>query len=413
MSDPNDNAPNSMLNTDPWDMEFDSGEAGEAEEAPAAPVNNEPADKEEAAPDGNGANEGNNEGNEPAPQQEATEGEKDAATKKILAKYGDEIYEFPNEALVTVKVRGKDVEMTVQDALNRASGDYDIQSKYNEFNQIRQKYDSKLRSWEKESGEWQGFTSDILSKINSKDPNRVIEAFDQIIDRMGGDPIMFKNEFVRSLLPLVQKYQSMTDSERALYDRDLEIEKERRIRERETAKLQRQIAAREEQDFNRSVEAAAVEGMQKYGVSEDEFVTAYERAKALKESGQWSKGPDGKPADITPNDVIFIAVEDRVRSQFKDGISKISAAVASDKASYEKYESLLLDRVLFDMTRGTLNSAGYYTEWLKKEIGVTAQAAVKEKVKHSRSNANKPLGKTKPRLRDNEVFDKNLKIQWD
>lgn len=409
MSDPNENAPNAMLNSDPWDMDFGSDEAAETPEAPASnePEGKEPApspDTGEQDPQG-GQGEQNNEA--------ASEGEKDAATKKILAKFGEEIYEFPNEAVVTVKVRGKDVEMTVQDALNRASGDYDIQNKYNEFNQVRQKYDSKLKSWEKESGEWQGFTSEILGKINSKDPNRVIEAFDQIIDRMGGDPIMFKNEFVRSLLPLVQKYQGMTDSERALYDRDLEIEKERKIRERETAKLQGQIKAREEQDFNRSVEAAAVEGMQKYGVSEDEFVTAYERAKSLKESGQWSKGADGKPADITPNDVIFIAVEDRVRSQFKDGISSISAAVASDKASYEKYENLLLDRVLFDMTRGTLNSAGYYTEWLKKEIGVSTVAAVKEKVKHSRSNANKPLGKNKPRLRDNEVFDKNLKIQWD
>lgn len=407
MSDPTNPIPSAGpgLNSDPWDQDYNESPTS-ADGQESADDEQELAEVPEADGDDAGERSEGEDGEEEGPaEEEPSEEQKESASKKIMARLGDKVFEMPADAMVTVKVRGQDVQMTAQEAINRASGDYDIQNKYNELNTEKQRFGSKIKSWEKESAEWNSFSKDVVGKITSKDPNRVIEGFDQIVERMGGDPIMFKSEFVKSLLPLVQKYQNMTESERALYDRDLQIEAERKIRERETAKLQRQIAEREEQDFNRSVEAEAVEGMQKYGVSEDEFVAAYERAKSLKEAGH-IKG------DISPKDVIFIAVEDRVRDQFKSGIASISESIASDKASYEKYENALLDRVLFDMTRGSLNTVGYYKEWLRKEIAGDVKVAVNEKTKHSRSFAKKP-GPKKREYRDTEVFDKNLKINWD
>lgn len=311
----------------------------------------------------------------------ASQIESDKIAKKILkAKLNGTEIDLDPEVEIPVTVRGKQEFLKLQDAINRSSGDIDIERKYNDFNKTKQKYDNEIKRFKEAEESWNEFSKAMLSKVKSEKPEDKLDAFNNLVERMGADPIMFTNELVKALMPMVERYSAMSPEERALYDANLKLQA---ADAREQKRLQREAEAKEQsahQAYLKNVEAEVVDGLERFAVSQDEFAACYARAKQIKEEG-FIKG------EILPAHVFGIAVEDRARSMFQSKIAEIAPGL--DDAKKSAFEEYVVDMVLQD----PFHPPEFFEGIVREALGVAVAQPLSEKV----GNAPQKTPKSKER----------------
>ena len=220
--------------------------------------------------------------------------------KKIKAKYNDAEYELEEDALVPVKINGKEEMVAIKDILGNYSGKVAWDKKFSEVDQIRKTNTAKeLKLKEIENM--------IKGVYEEQDPNMKMFKMSQLA---GLDPVEFRNKFFNENISLLEKWYTMTEDERKADA----LAYEASVHKHRADTLEKGI--KEKQDFE-SLQTSVDQLRERHGITEREFVESYDHLEQLARNGQIN------PKDLTAEKVIKTVQESRIFNKAYETIQKL------------------------------------------------------------------------------------------
>lgn len=227
----------------------------------------------------------------------------EAPVKTFKVKSGDDELELRADAKIPVKVAGEEKEVTLDDLRRDFSGRVDWSRKYSELDKERKQFVSDKT-----------FMTSKLKEALDLSKQDGLSALLKFAELTGYDPIKYRQEFMASMIPAVEKYAQLEEHEKRALDREFELNfKQQALDAREAQDRQ----ARELEQFTTQV----TQTLKGVGLTEDEFFNAYASLARMSESGQLKRAPD---LDFT----LQIAIADKT-------FDLVEAAVEEAKAELE------------------------------------------------------------------------------
>ena len=225
--------------------------------------------------------------------------------KKLKAKYADRAYEFEEDATVSVKIDGKEVEVPIKEIISNYSGKVAWDKRFSELDRER-----KIYKQMKDASE-----AKIKSIFEEPDPEI---RFYKMAELSGVDPIQVRRKFLEDNIQLLEKWYNMTEDER----RADELEYENKL-----LKLKTEAMAKE-QAFKSQKEALAKrvqELMVSHKIDKAEFVSRYDEIETLVEQGKLEEDK------LTPEFVAETIVKDRLWSAVEESVNKLQIETTPEK----------------------------------------------------------------------------------
>lgn len=241
-------------------------------------------------------------GKKPEPKKEAKEEidkpeEQVKPRKTYKAKYNENEYDLDEDAVVTVKVNGQDVEVPIKELTSNYSGKTAWDKKFTELDKTRKStlaQEAKLKQ-----------TSEMIKAIyEEKDPNIKMYKMAQIA---GVDPIDFRNKFFNENINLLEKYYAMSEDERKADALAFEAQ----VHKHRADTLEQ--SQKEQQEYL-SLQQKTDQLRASHQISEKEFVETHD---AILEKLQLEYAKTGK-ADkslLTPENIVDAILANRMYSQ--------------------------------------------------------------------------------------------------
>jgi len=217
--------------------------------------------------------------------------------KKLKAKFNDEELEVPADALLTAKIKGEEVPVSVQDLINNFSGKTQWDRKFSDLNNQRMEFKSKQDAF-----------NQFVEKANSENP---VEAINLALDMANIDSHNFYKKLKEYIIPDAEEYFNMSDEERKIVD----IERENEfLRQKNESYLTNQRQQAETQKLATEINQLR----ETHGLNEQDIKYAYD---ALVGNG----------ADkISPQMIAEFAVSYRDGVRVENLLSSISPDLAQD-----------------------------------------------------------------------------------
>lgn len=198
----------------------------------------------------------------------------DAPVKLLKLKSGDKTLDVSADTLVPVKIDGKTVEVSLQEAINRYSQQSHVDKLY-------KSYKAEKDSFEKEKTA----ISEALNKsydylVNQKDLRGFLE---YLGEAMGVDSETLYNDAVGNLSKQIEEFSSLSPEERKL--KELEAENAR-YRQKADAEKQQKLQAKSKAELESHVSKV----MEDYGMDQAALVKSWDDLTSL----------GHKPEEITP-----------------------------------------------------------------------------------------------------------------
>lgn len=302
---------------------------------------------------------------EAAPKEESNSDEEDVSSdtqedevsaeaelKLIKAMRGEDGYDIPEDAMFTQKVNGVEEQVSIKDLLSDYSGKTDWTRKYSELGAERQEL-------KKSQFEFDTRVNTFVEKAKESK----IDALAYLAETAGADPAEFIREFKQGLIPDLEEYMGMSQTERELYDRNQELDIIKKSKETQaTIETTRQEQAR----LQEQVETQ----LQELGIEQQDYAAAYDR---LVESNTL-------PSDqIGPEAVAqWIGLENRVKL-VDSTLMEIDSNLADDVA--------LIEDLVRTSLQGGLDEQATM-EVIKEMYGQTSKEAQSASNKVRQSGAN-------------------------
>jgi hypothetical protein len=233
--------------------------------------------------------------------------------KKVYVKLGDQTFALDSNATIPHKVDGKTVDVPVQELLNNYSGKVAYDQKFNEINVKNIDLQKKAKAVEEREQKILGQVKEVMDIINNPEANP-FEALYKLVDMQNGDRYDFWERSFKTQLEELSNILGKEPLERHAYFLEKKNEylsqqtEKRRSEEQQTLKLNRY---REQADALRK----------SYGVSETQYVDAYEEIKS------WGY----EPKDISEEQIVeWAAIKphkaklDPMLENYRDQISEES-----------------------------------------------------------------------------------------
>lgn len=239
--------------------------------------------------------------------------------KTIKAKYADSELDIDEEALVPVKINGKEELVQVKDLLGNYSGKVAWDKKFSEIDQTRKSVSAKemkLREIE----------DMIKSTYEEQDPNIKMYRMAQIA---GVDPVQFREKFFNDNISLLEKWYSMSEDERKADA----LAYESQVHKHRADTLERGI--KEKQDYE-SLQSKVAELRERHQVSEREFVEAYDRIEQQAKLGRID------PKLVTPEYIMNSIEVDRLWNVASEKLGELNLGW-DEKIQIEKLQKLVMN----------------------------------------------------------------------
>lgn len=228
--------------------------------------------------------------------------------KLLKAMMGENEYDLPEDAMFTQKVNGVEEQVSIKDLLTDYSGKTDWNRKYSELGEERQ-------SLKKE----QATFNDRINTFVEKAKESKIDALAYLAETSGADPVAFIKEFKQGIIPELEEYMNMSETEKELYNHKQELEI---LKKSQDTKVEMERRAQERTELETSIQSQ----IEDLGIEQTEYVAAYDR---LIEAGIMEQ------SDVTPEAVSdWVRLEQRV-AYVDDALANISPELADDVALIE------------------------------------------------------------------------------
>ena len=230
---------------------------------------------------------------EPVGKKASTEEESDAPTmaqarKMIKAKFQDSEIDLDEEALVPVKINGKEEMVQVKDLMTNYSGKTAWDKKFSELDQTRKQTQGQQQKV-------QEITNMIQQVYEEQDPELRIM---KIAKLAGIDEMQFRQKFYQDNVQWLEKYYTMSDDERRAED----LAYEAKVHKHRADTLEKSI--RDQEDY-KSLNGKVENLRASHNVTEREFVEKYDQLETLVKLGRISS------QQVTPETIVQAITNDR------------------------------------------------------------------------------------------------------
>lgn len=269
----------------------EAGKAGKIEkpEAPSKPVKKagevEPTEKaEKADDDSEDESVVGEDGKKPKVEKQAAP--KVEGQKLVKIKNGEEETELPSTAKIPVKVNGKDEEVTLEDLRSNYTGKKVWSAEFGKLGKDKAAFTQERQVVIQQLGK--------AFDIGKTDP---IGGLMKFAEMSGMDPGKWRQEFLASLNPVLEKRFEMSDAERRAEDAEAEAAY---YRNQTQSRVQEETALAAEKRFETETRAKA----QSSGIDDATFEQTYRELEALTQRGEYKP----EAGYVTPDDVITMAL---------------------------------------------------------------------------------------------------------
>lgn len=324
-------------------------------------------DEEEVASD-----EQRDEGEAEASEGEAQEPASDV--EKIAVNFGGKEYEVPKDAEVSIQVNGKKEKITIQEALNRASGALHIERETSSLGRKKAELE-KIETAHREKV--QKIEADLTALRELEDPYEICE---YVAALQGKDSAKIFEEMVRKTADFLERRSRMTPEQ-------IEIERENRrlklwVKQRETQEKQQQ-----ERQTQAQKQEALKQELESYGFSNEDFVNAIEEIREKLSAGEELDLGLDKDEPITKDTIIDYLLRNDLNNRLETAVSSVNSQAKSDPKIMEK---------LFDAVVQAESLRGKFTEADLKKFVTAALAQEKKATSESLSRKAQLRPKSQP-----------------
>lgn len=230
----------------------------------------------------------------------------EAQAKKIKAKRGDQEIDLQDDDLIPVKINGKEELLSLKELREDRAGKVQWDKKFSELSKERNQFMGKLKDAEDR----------IKAIFETKDPT---EKFFKMAELAGKSPIEARRAFLDENIPLLEKWYSMSEDERARDE--IEFENKYLKHQQETQKRQSELKQVQE------TLSAKIESLRAaHKIEREQFSERYELLKGLRDQGTLVD-ESGKPVSITPEFVAETIVKDNMMDFAEKALAEESIAL--------------------------------------------------------------------------------------
>lgn len=186
-----------------------------------------------------------------AESQEETEKPKN---KKIKFKAGENKYDLPPTATVKIPVDGEEVEMSLQDVINKASGNVAVEKRFTELDKERKAYIEDKEATERE-------LTEILTRLQADDP---IDALVYMGELAGYNPLEFRKSIEDKFFNSFKQYAEMDETE-------IELTRAKKLNESFLKYTKSKEEGFRNEQATKEIMAKTAQLREANGISEEEF----------------------------------------------------------------------------------------------------------------------------------------------
>ena len=201
---------------------------------------------------------------------EAKKEEESSETKLLKILDGDKATEIKMDAKVSMKIDGKDVEMTMQEVINAASGNQAVDKRFSELSVDKNQFQVERSAFNVERDDLVGKIGQFSDAVKNNDAVGAITALAVL---SGSNPVELRTNFKNLLLEQAKAYVEMTPEKQQAFDKEQEIEYHRQ----ESDSLRSQNEAH---NSSQELETSLLRFQAKNGVNDAALVALYDEAEA-------------------------------------------------------------------------------------------------------------------------------------
>jgi len=220
--------------------------------------------------------------------------EKDSESVKLIkVSTGEETADLRADSTLSVKVDGTSEEVSLQDLRDNYSGKVAWDRKNTALTKDKQ-------SFKRDQDTLQSYVSQLHQKITvEKD---IMGTFALLADAMGANPVEILTEVNTAMAAQAAKWAEMDEGQRVLALKDKELDLLKKSQEVQTTRQSASDSLRKKQDQRR-------EALEKSGLGEEAFESAFNQAKTAIEAGQ---GAGLTVDELRDNPEMVIEIHDRL-----------------------------------------------------------------------------------------------------
>lgn len=238
--------------------------------------------------------------------------------ESIKIKAGDKEIAVPKDGEVEVKINGKVETMSLQEALNKASGNIHVERETARLGRERKEFHTEKETFHKEAAQ---VNANAEALLEMQDPYELCE---YICELKGGDPEKLFEEMIANTLKHLEMYRGMTPRERQLANENRKFKRMEKARtaEKKTEETQQQLAAKRVE-----VESSLTESGFNMGDFNNTLSELHELIQSGKEAGYGFDDLESPTEEDVINYMIAKDLDNRVISGIKALAPKLSADV--------------------------------------------------------------------------------------
>lgn len=305
-------------------------------------------------------------------KKEAKGVEKPESPAKLLkVKSGESELEIASDALVPVKIDGKTVEVTLQEALNRYSQQSHLDKLYKSYKTEKETFETERKQ-----------ISDALNKsydylVSQKDLRGFL---DYLGEAMGVDSHQLYQDAIGNVQKQLEEFQGMSAEERRIRELEMENNYHR-------SKVEKAKQAKEEAKSRSELESEVTSVMQKYGMEKSDLVKSWDELTGL----------GYKAEDITPEFLGSYHANIKKIELIEGKLGEISPEIAQNAEIVEQLAT-------YAIQTGANDSE--IVEAISQLYGETPEKKLAKKIdKNMRANAQKGSKSQKNPSSDMMFFD--------
>lgn len=213
---------------------------------------------------------------EPAPKEDKEqvkdeeEEEGKPEVKSFSFKDGEKEVNIPRNSTVKIPVDGKEVEMSLQDVINKASGEVAVDRRFSELAKEKNQFKVERNQYEVDKND---LTSKVGSFVEAVDRQDAMGAVHSLATLTGHNPIQLAQHFRNLMINEVRKYDAMSPEEKIAFDNKQNSDYHKQINE----SLQSQ---NEIQQANMELTNSILRFQAKHGIDDAALVALYDEAEA-------------------------------------------------------------------------------------------------------------------------------------
>jgi len=262
--------------------------------------------------------------------EESTDRDKTTSTKdQVTFKVGDKEVSVSKDAEVEIKVDGKRETITLQEALNQASGGINVSREINRVKERETKLETQISQFKEETAK---VNANAEALLEIKDPYELCEF---ICDLKGGDPDQLLEEMIKSTVEHLNRYKNMSDRELQLDRENRKFKREQRAREA-TEKVQKETATRTQQ------ETQLVESLEAEGFTKEDFFSTIDELQEKAKNGEELGFDLDTIENPTEDDIIDYMVAKDLDDRVVESLSEINENLLEDDDFIGKAKQAIL-----------------------------------------------------------------------